>query len=437
MSHLDNGLRLQKDRKFHEAYRQFVAAIREDCHCAGAYFIIGCILRSEKKYALAVTCLRKAVALNPDSVDYQYELGEALRSDKQFRQAEGHFRQALTLDNTKAKIWYSLAVILSATGRTEEAKIAIDNAVRLEPWVLASPFFQSVVLLASGDYELGFRLYETRRKINPYRSHPCPEWQGEDLTTKTLFIECEQGFGDILQVARFFNSIRAEQVFLGAPKELHRLLRSSFPNMKIVAKNDDYLADFYVLSGSLPWKIGLTNNLASIPGTPYLTTHRKIPLMRPKNTSKAVGICWYGSTDHENNAARSSDVETFYRNLTGLGIELYSLQVNVPDPNLALLGEIGLIHDMAPMITDFADTAAIMKELDCIVTVDTAIAHLAGALGVECHVIIPYHQVDWRWLHDRNDTPWYPSMTLHRQGEFETWDQVLQKIRDTQLIRRV
>jgi tetratricopeptide (TPR) repeat protein len=434
MSFFDNGLCLQQAGQFADAYRQFIAAIREDCECVGAYFMIGCILRAEKKYALSVTALRKVVQLAPHSAVYHFELGQSLQLNRDFRAAEIHFRASLDLDNTKAQVWYYLAMILSTTGRCDEAKIAIENAIRLEPWVRDSSWYQAVVILASGDFERGFRLYEARRNVNPYRPHACPEWQGEDLTTKTLFIETEQGFGDIIQAVRFFSGLYAKRIICGAPQELHRLLRSSFPHIQIISRTDPYQADVYVLSGSLAWKTGLANRFDLIPQTPYLKTDRKMAVPRPKNTRKAVGICWFGSTDHENNAARSSNAETFYRNLTGLGIELYSLQINVRDADMALLGEIGLIHDMAPLIADFADTAAIMQELDCVVTVDTAIAHLAGALGIECHVIIPYHQVDWRWLHGRTDTPWYASMTLHRQSEFETWDQVLQRIRDTKLI---
>jgi hypothetical protein len=407
----------------------FIAAIHEDCQNAEAYFILGCILRAEKKYALSVSCLSKAVQLKPQSPDYHFELGASLLYLPNFRDAEMQFRTALSLDNTKAQIWRYLATILTTTGRCDEAQMAMDHAIRLAPGVLDSLWYRSVVTLASGDLKRGFEQYEARRKVNPYPKHAEPEWRGEDLTDKTLLIETEQGFGDIIQMARFFSVIAAKQIICGVSAPLKSLLQSSFPHIKFITQNELYQADYYVLSGSLPWKTGLIN-FDLIPPTPYLKTDKRIAIVRPQHTVKAVGICWYGSTDHENNAVRSSTVETFYRNLTGVGIELYSLQVGVKDPDLALLGEIGLIHDMAAVIHDFADTAAIMHELDCVVTVDTAIAHLAGALGIACHVVIPYHQVDWRWLHNRNDTPWYAAMTLYRQGEFETWDSVLQRIRD-------
>ena len=428
--HLENGMKLYKSSKFPEAYQEFINAIHEDCRCHQAFHMIGVVLRLEKKYMASISCLNKAVDLYTNNSEYHLDLGESYRMNQQWDIAEIHFEKSLKLNKNNARAWYCYAYILSMSGRLAEADIAIKHSIRLEPTIPDLKWLQALIVLYSGNYDLGFKLYECRKALKESKpKSTCPEWDGQDLTGKLLYIEAEQGFGDVIQFSRFLNIIPKDINFVcGVPNELHELMKTSFPNVKFCSWfSPPTNMDYYMLTGSLMNKFEWGKTIDTIPNDPYIKTNKVIKISKPKGIKKAIGVCWAGSKTHQDDAVRSSSDITFFKNLSRTGIELYSLQLGQQcDPSL--VSPMGLMQDMSPLIKNFSDTAAIIKQLDHIVCVDTSVAHLAGAMGLSVSLIIPAFSIDWRWMHNRTDSPWYPTMTLYRQEHGETWDSVLQRI---------
>lgn len=251
-------------------------------------------------------------------------------------------------------------------------------------------------LLAQGRYAEGWPLYEARRRFQPLLIDRAgiPEWQGEDLAGKSIMIWPEQGLGDEIQMARYAPLLKARgaTVVLVCSPPLGRLFfRSLGVNVAALADKAQLpTTDFHVRNFSLPARFGTT--LQTIPPAPYLRAPSE-----PQ--TGGVGFVWRGGADHPNDAGRS-----------------------LPSPALlAPLADRARLVDLQDPVGDFLDTAARVQALDLVVTVDTAMAHLCGALGVPCWVMLSAHRTDWRWLTGRSDSPWYPSLRLFRQSTPGDW----------------
>ncbi len=260
-----------------------------------------------------------------------------------------------------------------------------------------------LVRLAQGRYAEGWPLYEARTHFQP---HPIegagiPEWTGESLAGRTLLIWPEQGLGDEIQLARYVPLLvaRAAEVVLVCSPPLVRLFAQL--GARVIALEPQTQvprADFFVRAFSLPLRLGST--LENLPSAPYL----RAP---PGPRTGGVGFVWRGGAAHPNDASRS-----------------------LPSPDLlAPLGEVADLVDLQQPHGDFLDTASRVQGLDLVITVDTAMAHLAGALGFPCWVMLPCHRTDWRWLTGREDSPWYPSLRLWRQTERGDWSGVVARMR--------
>lgn len=255
-----------------------------------------------------------------------------------------------------------------------------------------------LVLLAQGRYRDGFALYEARKAFDkdPINQSGLPEWQGEDLAGRSLLVWREQGLGDEIQMARYLPLIQgAGEVILASSPPLERLFSQLGVRVVPVADGAAFPgADLFVRNLSLPAVFGTT--LEAIPRAPYLTAPSA-----PK--SGGVGFVWRGNPEHPNDARRS-----------------------LPSPAvLDPLRERAELVDLQEPRGDFLETAARIQALDLVITVDTAMAHLAGALGVPCWVMLSAYRTDWRWLTNRADSPWYPSLRLYRQPTPGDWDSVV------------
>ncbi|HEY8574100.1 tetratricopeptide repeat protein [Phenylobacterium sp.] len=303
---------------------------------------------------------------------------------------------------------YQHGLALSAVGRLDEAAEAFTRAVELEPEQAAATLGLGQVRLAQGDYERGWPLCEARKLIPSQNARPLPmpgEWQGEALAGRSLLIWPEQGFGDQIQFARFAPVLAAQgaRVTLVTDPPLTHLFRTL--GVEVLARGDSFpVPDHWTLALSIPRWRGTT--LETIPAAPYL----RVPDDRrakwaghgPKG---AVGFAWRGRPTHPNDRHRS-----------------------LPSPELLtqpLQAAGATLIDLTEPVGDFADLAAMVAQLDLVVTVDTALAHLAGALGRPCFVLLPWLRTDWRWLRDRSDSPWYPSLRLFRQPSFGDWTSVI------------
>ncbi|MET0294022.1 MAG: hypothetical protein ABW042_03325 [Phenylobacterium sp.] len=286
--------------------------------------------------------------------------------------------------------------------RLDEAIGCYLAALRLRPDNAPVIAGLGLVLLAKGDYEAGFAFYEARKLFDQDRigGAGLPEWAGEPLDGRSLLVWAEQGLGDEIQMARYIPRLRGlGDVRLVASPPLHRLFGQL--GVPLIGRDEAApvpSADLYVRNLSLP--AVLKTSLETIPAAPYLTAPAG-----PKRGG--IGFVWRGNPEHPNDARRS-----------------------LPSPALLdPLREAAELVDLQTPQGDFLDTAARIQALDLVITVDTAMAHLAGALGAPCWVMLPSYRTDWRWMTGRADSPWYPSLRLYRQEQPGDWTGVVARMR--------
>lgn len=382
----------------------------------------------------AVDLLRESVRLMPDDASARGCLAGAwAKLDRPFeslREAE----IAAALAPGEAAHQADLAAARLEINDWRGAIAAADRAIALAPQDGGVRFTRSLARLMGGDYTAGFAEFESRWLTDGLRPHlrhfDRPEWDGADPAGRTLFIAMEQGFGDQIMFARFIPLLaaRGARVLVEAAPSLHRLLASLDGVAGLIPFGGRPAAyDGHLHLMSLPHRLGLT--LEEIPSAPYLGAPAEgrpaLPEPRPGRPLK-IGICW-GSKPRPRN--RTCPVEHFAALAAGRPVTFYSLVKGELEAELAKFPEEVRPFDLGPMLTDFSDTAACMRQLDLVITADTAVPHLAGALGRPVWLALR-HGADWRWLTGRADSPWYPTARLFRQGAPGDWSSVFAPLAD-------
>ncbi len=401
------------------------------------------LLKAEKRIPAAIACLRRAIAYVPQSAILHSNLGNMLWLAQDFEPAMAAFRVALALDAARPETFHNLGLLHFALGDHAAAVECYDKALAIVPANHTIAWDRALALLSSGDYERGFAAYDVRfdledpqfgfdPKLRSVRNTPLPLWQGEDLAGRTLYLYAEQGIGDTLQFARFLPMAAATgaRIIFDSPPELMRLL-VNFPGIAELRPTGSPLpaADFHLPLMSLAHRLGIT--LANLPAKiPYIAAPAAGPvLLRPPGTRLTVGLVWAGRPRHANDQNRSLNLDEMLGLCDLPGVQYYSLQKGERANDIANIGAKVLVRDLGPAIGDFVDTARLIMQLDVVVTVDTAVAHLAGALGRPAFVLIPFTP-DWRWMAKREDTPWYPALRLIRQPAPRDWKSVIASVRD-------
>ncbi|MDR3517689.1 MAG: tetratricopeptide repeat-containing glycosyltransferase family protein [Azospirillaceae bacterium] len=428
---------------------QAVAAYREALgyhnDFAEAYSNLGTVLFQLGGYDAAVAAYRQAIILHPGLPDPPYNLGNVLQALQQFGAAVAAYDRALVLDPENPELWSNRSTALRILGRVDAAVEGFRVALSHAPGDPQIHLNFAMALLHQGQFADGWREYEWRWKTEKFRpwvvSFALPEWTGESLSGKTVLLYTEQGFGDALMFARFAPVLAATgaRVVVRTLPSLVRLLRT-LPGVTEVAPFETPYFDFdyHLPLMSVPHRLGI--DLDSIPATiPYLWAEATaVAAWRARLAAAGpnlkVGVVWAGDPRRHDPSAHSMDQRRSlgFDRIASLaripGVTLVSLQKGEP-PLPALDGPIldGPILDWMDSIVDFADTAALVTALDLVITVDTAVAHLAGALGKPVWILSRFDGC-WRWLRDRDDTPWYPTARLFRQHRAGDWDDVMTRV---------
>ncbi len=393
---------------------------------------LGDALFQQGQVEAAIVCYQQLLELAPTYSAAHYNLGVILQGQGQFAAAVDHYQQAVAQDPSHGQAWYNLGLAQERRGEFAQARLAYERAIALQPEMVEANWNYALLLLRLGEWEEGFRRYEWRwRKQLQPRSFSQPLWDGSDLAGKTILLHAEQGFGDTLQFIRYVPLVaeRGGKVILEAPDVLLPLLQTITDIDHLIPTGAE-LPPFQVQAPlmSLPRILGTT--LANLPATiPYITVPiARPPLAAPPETRLKVGITWAGRPDYPEYRSRSCRLQDFLPLLQIPGIAFYSLQKGFQVEELAQLPVEVALEDLSPQLQDFGDTAAVMAHLDLVITTDTAVAHLAGALGRPVWVLLA--QVpDWRWLVDREDSPWYPGwMRLFRQQQSQDWASVFDRV---------
>lgn len=440
-SPFDAALAAHRAGRLDEALALYDQAIAGGERRAGAFTNIGVILRQRKRFAAAAAAHRRALELSPDDAGVLGNLANALKDDGRFDEAIAIKRRVIELAGANAETLHSLGIALRDAGRLEEADEAFAAALALKPDDPEIRFNYSLTQLHLGNDAEGWRHYEARWQLERQkkRSFSQPWWHGGPFAGKTLLLFAEQGFGDTIQFIRFAPQAKTlgGRVVLECQPELMRLMASAEGVDELVVRDTAeaeamlQAADLVCPLASLPGIFGAS--LSQPPGpVPYLAPPPGIeakfaPLLARARGRLKVGIVWSGSITFVGNANRSAGIAP-YLPLAGIpGLQLFGLQKGPRLDELKALGTDSLIVDASHLLDDFADTAALIRQLDLVLMTDSAVAHLTGALGRPIWVMLMHHP-DWRWLRQRTDCPWYPSARLFRQQNPRDWDQVFAEV---------
>ncbi len=391
---------------------------------------------AEGNFDQAEILFGRVALAQPNDAVAQYNWGVALGKCDQIEDALACYRKALTLEPHFADAYINMGSCLNEMNKVELARQGFALARQIAPDNPIPVINESIAALGLGDYENGWRDFAARWRLPAYekfkRVFPQPAWQGESLEGKILLLYAEQGFGDTLQMARYVPLLvaRGAKIIVESPPATVRILQSLKCDAQIITKGDALPAfDFHCALMDVPGLYG--TRIDTIPAlAPYLfASEDDVQFFRAsanKEGKKRVGISWAGRQSHENDRNRSLKFTQLAPLLTRGDIEWVSLQRIVPDYDAAALAASSVVT-CVERLNDFAATAALIMTLDIIITVDTAVAHLAGALGKEVWVLLPFF-ADWRWLMHRADSPWYPTAKLFRQEKRREWEKTISQI---------
>jgi tetratricopeptide (TPR) repeat protein len=403
-----------------------------------AWHNLGTALFRSEKWEAAAVCFRRALALDASSAKTWCHLGLALSLLGEFAEAGAAHRRALAIEPKLAAALAGLGQVEVSLGHLAQGEAFLRQAVGIEPELLDARLGLARVLLLSGRLEEGWPAYAWRWKRpgvrKPHRDRP--EWLGERASPMTILVHVEQGLGDAVQFLRYVPQLAAlgHRVRVEVPGPLKRLAATLSPGIEVSTQDDARTTfDRHVALLDLPWRMGTT--LATIPtAVPYLGRTRDRSGTTVSGKALRVGLAWAGSPKHSGDRLRSVPF-SFVLALTDIpGTAWTSLQVGEASGDLAKAGRPSWIEDSGPRLRDLEDTAEVMRNLDLVVTVDTAVAHLAGALGIPVWVALPFAP-DWRWMTERSDSPWYPTMRLYRQDRPGHWAGAFKRIYDDLVAR--
>jgi tetratricopeptide (TPR) repeat protein len=386
----------------------------------------------------ALTRFDRVLALWPDHVDALGNRGNALLRLNRVEEAVEAYEHLLELAPNNAPLLANRAAALRRLDRPHEAMASAQKALAIRPDFAQARFVEAVARLSLGDFAAGWQAYEARWHVgwlaSQRRNYGAPLWLGkEPLAGKTLLLHAEQGMGDTIQFARYAPLLAAQgaTVVLEVQEPLVRLLSDMRGVAKVVARKEPLPAyDFHCPLLSLPLACGTT--LETIPTeVPYIAARHaelarwqaRLPRQRP-----LVGLVWSGERSHDNDLNRSMRFASLLPLLDLPGVRFVSLQHEVREDDQALLKSRTDVVQIGAEFADFADTAASIAALDAVIAVDTAVAHLAGALGKPLFLLLPY-AADFRWLRGRADSPWYPGARLIRQPHFGDWEAAIELLR--------
>lgn len=446
-SYVELSVALMQTEQPEEAERYCREGLAQSPYAAHLHNNLGTTLVMQRRFEEAQEAFRQAWVCDPDMVPIYGNWGSTLLSLGLPAEAEATYREGIARDPHMVALRTGLGSALLMQGHTRDAMEALeaipmadltDIAARAEVAALLG-----VTYLIRGDYRRGWQGVEWRSS-HRLRHLEKPRWQGEPLQGRRILVWCEQGMGDTIQFARYLPQVKARggRVILEHPPELASLLQHVPDVDTLIPQREDGGAppnppdvsyDVQISLMSLP---GLfRTDLDTIPAPiPYLSADpARVRAWRERLAANGpgyrVGLVWAGGRAYLNDVFRSTRLAEFIP-LAGIpGLQFYSLQKGEAATEAAMPPEGIDWTDLAPELHDFADTAAAILNLDLILTVDTAVAHLAGALGRPVWTLLPYGISDWRWLEGREDTPWYPTMRLFRQPQLGDWRAVMEQVR--------
>ena len=422
-----------------EAEASYRMVVSLDPSHARAHNNLGCVLHMQGKLDAALACYRRALEIDPALPEANQNYASIVRDvGAQELAVQGYVRQTAANPNDAAA-WCNLGNTCAELGRHDQALASFERALAVNPEFAEAHFSRSLVLLLRGDYARGWKEYEWRWRIHafnaPARRFPQPVWDGSRIDGETVLIHAEQGFGDTLQFVRYAPLVaqRCASVIIECPPELKSLLQGVAGAERVVARGEA-LPPFaaHVPLMSLPGIFGTT--LDSIPWSgPYIHADPKRAAQWRADVDAVaagrfkVGLVWAGNPRQWNDRNRSATLAALAPLAGNRGTVFFSLQIGKAAEQAGAPPAGMTLVDFAARIRDFSDSAALLSHLDLVISVDTATAHLAAAMGVPTWVLLA-QAADWRYHLGRDDNPWYPTMRLFRQEREGDWTAPVERL---------
>lgn len=430
----------EKAGKLDAAYKLAARVAQATPQLAQAQNMAGLLAFHRADYKQALEWLHKAIALEPDTAAYPRNAGLVYHALYQSEAALTQAQRAIDLAPDDATLYFNKALILYDSGDLDAGQKVVEQALARTPDYADAQFLKAEFQLLAGRFAEGWESYEgrfaTEQGKNMLPPTNKPQWDGGPLPAGKLLLVADQGFGDCIQFARYIPWVtaRAPAPILATSDELLPLL-GQIKELGRVVKSWDEVGDYsaYITLSGLPRLAG--TRLDTIPApVPYLrATPKKLAFWQHRLKeltpagSKRIGLVWAGRPTHAKDKRRSVELVQFAPLLAREDLVFISLQKGERITEVGTVFASAPFVNLGPLINDFTDTLAILQALDHLVTVDTSVAHLAGASGVPTSLLLPYAP-DWRWLLGRDDSPWYPTMRLFRQHRPGAWSEVMQRL---------
>lgn len=437
------GAMLWEERKYVEARECFEKILAIKPNWARAYCGLGDVARAEKKYAEARQHYDRAMAADPTIPDTYHALGLLCREQELLPEAETWLRQAVARNPNAAEWISNLGTILQELGRVAEGLSWLDRALAILPAHPGIHFNRSLMLLLLGRLEEGWREYAYRVQCKEFvflqRKFSQTTWSGQDLKGRRIYLYAEQGFGDAIHFVRYAALVaqRGGRVIIECQPGVASLLATAPGVSQVVVRGAPLPEfEFQISLLDVPRVFGAT--LGQIPAqVPYLhvdeerrsSWKKRIAEAAPHDGKLKVGLVWAGNPANASEWKRSMRLEQFAPLAQIPNVRFFSLQKGDPAAQAARPPDGMEMVNLMDDVKDFLDTAAIIQQLDLVIGCDTSVIHLAGALACPVWTLLPLSP-DWRWMLDRTDTPWYPTMRLFRQPKLRDWPSTVRNVAD-------
>lgn len=433
----NKGIALVRLNRFAEAEESFKQALTINPTDTHAYNNLGNVLQDNGKLKEALSCFEQLIKLDPQNTHAYNHRGNVLMDLKRYPEAIDSFQHAIQHQPNFAQAYYNKGNAHTEIKQFAAALACFTQAITIQPNYAKAHWNISLLQLLTGDYVNGWQAYEWRWQVlTKPKEFKQTLWLGESsLQNKTLLIYPEQGLGDYIQFCRYFAVLQqlGAKLIIEARPAIIPLLKEQPEQFTVLAEDTASKTgvEFDLHCPIMSLALALKTQLDSIPANfPYLQAN---PLKKQawlahlgEKTRLRVGLVWSGSTTHQTDASRSIALNRLTP-LFSLDIEFHSLQIEYRTTDLAYLNQCPAIQQHQHKLTDFSETAALLDAMDLVISVDTAVAHLAAAMAKPVWILLPYLP-DFRWLLDRTDSPWYPSATLFRQTAMDDWETVIKTV---------
>jgi Flp pilus assembly protein TadD len=432
----DQAFTLHRQGKVDEAVQCYRQLLREKPDEMSAWLNLGTIMRQRENFNAALACAGRAMELSPGNTSCMTNYANCLVDLDRGEEALAIHAEAVKIKPGDIRLHNNYAIALRDFNRYEEALEQFNLALKIEPNNTNIAWDRAITYLHLQDYKRGWDAFEIRWKHKdlPERKFTVPRWSGEDLTGKTILVHEEQGFGDTILCTRYLPLVAARggRLIFECKKPLHRLF-SKIPGVAKISEpfKSDESFDYHVPMMSLPGIFG--TDLSNIPPVAPMFVPDAVPegaqkLLDMGKGRFRVGIVWSGSPTFSRNRKRAVSIERFLPFAEIPGVQLYGLQKGHGQKEIEEFGADPLILDIGPHVNDFADTAAVLQQLDLVIMTDSSVAHLASSVGKPVWNMLCYFPY-WLYLHDREDSPWYAAMKLIRQPKAGDWDSVFERVK--------